>query len=300
MTFQDAIQTLRRLGLTFNQARVYLALARSGTSTAKTISTVSQIPREDVYRIMPQLRRLGLVEKAVVVPAKFKALSMEEALFVLLQRRMEETSELRTKAGELLKNFRQNIAKQNLEEEEPQFILIPERENALQRRRMATNNAQRSLVDVTSWKRFPNGLYTYAEEVEKALDRGVEIRFVTDQPEGKGSIPKIKKDKKYRLVVAAASKGYPGDYSKVIGKKIIGFENLQKKAIVFGAGAKYENKKWQAAGGRLFYVLGEGQNVAQARKMAYNALSLVDVEGNNLHYRRDIGYRDLERLHKLG
>ena len=194
MTFQDAIQTLRRLGLTFNQARVYLALARSGTSTAKTISTVSQIPREDVYRIMPQLRRLGLVEKAVVVPAKFKALSMEEALFVLLQRRMEETSELRTKAGELLKNFRQNIAKQNLEEEEPQFILIPERENALQRRRMATNNAQRSLVAVTSWKRFPNGLYTYAEEVEKALDRGVEIRFVTDQPEGKGSIPKIMAD----------------------------------------------------------------------------------------------------------
>ena len=113
----------------------------------------------------------------------------------------------------------------------------------------------------------------------------------------KGSIPKIKKDKKYRVVVAAASKGYPGDYSKVIGKKIIGFENLLEKAIVFGAGAKYEDGKWVAAGGRLFYVLGEGQNVAQAREMAYNALSLVDVEGNNLHYRRDIGYRDLERLH---
>src|SRR3990167_2718031 len=57
----------------------------------------------------------------------------------------------------------------------------------------------------------------------------------------KGSIPKIKKDKKYRVVVAAASKGYPGDYSKVIGKKIIGFDKLLKTATVFGAGAKYEN-----------------------------------------------------------
>ena len=116
----------------------------------------------------------------------------------------------------------------------------------------------------------------------------------------KGSMHKIKKDNKYRVVVAAASKGYPGDYSKVIGKKIIGFENLLEKAIVFGAGAQYENKKWKAAGGRLFYVLGEGQNVAQARKMAYDALSLVDVACNNLHYRRDIGYRDLERFRKLG
>jgi sugar-specific transcriptional regulator TrmB len=194
MTLQDEIQTLRRLGLTFNQARVYLALARSGMSTARTISTVSKIPREDVYRIMPHLRRLGLVEKGIAAPAKFKAISIEEALFVLLQRRMVETSELQTKAGELLKNFKQNIARLNLEEEEPQFILIPERETALQRRRNATNNAQRSIVAVTSWKRFPRGLYTYAEEVKKALGRGVEIRFVTDQPEKEGSTPKIMAD----------------------------------------------------------------------------------------------------------
>jgi len=114
----------------------------------------------------------------------------------------------------------------------------------------------------------------------------------------KGSMPKIKKDNKYRVIVTAASKGYPGDYSKVIGKEITGFDKLLKKVTVFGAGAKYENKKWKTAGGRLFYVLGEGQNVAQAREMAYNALSLVDVKGNNLHYRRDIGYRDLERFYR--
>ena len=116
----------------------------------------------------------------------------------------------------------------------------------------------------------------------------------------KGSMPKINKDNKYRVVVTAASKGYPGDYSNVVGKEIIGFDKLFKKVTVFGAGVKYENNKWAAAGGRLFYVLGEGQNITQAREMAYNALSLVDVAGNNLHYRRDIGYRDLERFSKLG
>ena len=115
-----------------------------------------------------------------------------------------------------------------------------------------------------------------------------------------GSMPEIKKDNKYRVVVAAASKGYPGDYSKVVGKEIVGFDKLLKVATVFGAGAKFKDGRWVAAGGRLFYVLGEGQNVAQAREMAYNALSLVDVEGNNMHYRKDIGYHDLERLNQRG
>lgn len=116
----------------------------------------------------------------------------------------------------------------------------------------------------------------------------------------KGSTPKIYKDNKYRVVVAAVSRGYPGDYSKALGKKLVGFDKLLKKVIVFGAGVKKENNKWKAAGGRLFHVLGEGQDVAQAREMAYNALSLVDVEGNNLHYRTDIGYRDLKRLNRRG
>jgi len=57
-----------------------------------------------------------------------------------------------------------------------------------------------------------------------------------------------------------------------------------------------KSKKFIASGGRLFYVLGEGKNVALAREKAYNALSSISIGGNNLHYRKDIGYRDLERL----
>lgn len=191
LAFQDEVQTLRRLGLTLDQARVYLTLARSGASTVKTISIVSRIPREDVYRIMPKLQKLGLVEKEITAPAVFKASPIEETLLSLVQRRIEETSELQTKAMEMLRNFKQNSARENVEEEEAQFVLIPGREASLQRRRKKTSNAQRSIVAVTSWNRFPRGLYTYAEEVKKALDRGVEIRFVTDKPESQDSIPKV-------------------------------------------------------------------------------------------------------------
>lgn len=119
---------------------------------------------------------------------------------------------------------------------------------------------------------------------------------------------KIKKDNFYRVVVTAAAKGYPTDYSKVTGKRIVGLEPFFRKPKfsshpeldsgsikIFGAGVKISGKKYIASGGRLFYVMAKGKNVREARQKAYNALSKIKIEGDNLHYRTDIGYRDLER-----
>ena len=59
-----------------------------------------------------------------------------------------------------------------------------------------------------------------------------------------------------------------------------------------------EAGKYFASGGRLFYIVGEGETVIEARRKAYEAMSLVSVEGNNLHFRTDIGWRDVERIKK--
>ncbi len=113
----------------------------------------------------------------------------------------------------------------------------------------------------------------------------------------KGSLQKIIKDKKYRVVVTVASKGYPEDYSKVVGKEIKGLDKLLKNRVkVYGAGVAKKGQKFVVNGGRLFYILGEGENVAEARKKAYNVLSQVSITNIGLHYRKDIGYRDLKRL----
>ena len=82
---QDEItQVLTDLGLTHSQARIYFALSRSGASTAKTISTISRVAREHVYEVLPQLQDLGLVEKIIDVPSKFRALPIEEGLYLSL------------------------------------------------------------------------------------------------------------------------------------------------------------------------------------------------------------------------
>lgn len=109
---------------------------------------------------------------------------------------------------------------------------------------------------------------------------------------------KISRDRKTRIVVSAASRGYPQNYSSVKGKQIFGIENVRKleNIKIYGAGVKMENGKAKASGGRLFHIVGEGKNIIEARKKAYEAMSYMYVEGNNLHYRTDIGWRDIERL----
>lgn len=114
---------------------------------------------------------------------------------------------------------------------------------------------------------------------------------------GKLKKTKIILDKKVRVSVAGCAKGYPDDYSAVKGKEIFGIEKAMKVSgvSVFGSGIKRQGKKFFASGGRIFYVVGEGKNIKEARNKAYKVMNFINIEGNNLHYRTDIGWRDLQR-----
>lgn len=116
--------------------------------------------------------------------------------------------------------------------------------------------------------------------------------------EGRLDEVKVEHDGKSRVVVAGASKGYPGDYSEVKGKQIYGLDKVMALdgIRIYSAGVKKIDSKYQAFGGRLFYIVGEGKDVIEAREKAYGAMNMVSIEGENLHFRKDIGYRDVERL----
>ncbi len=108
----------------------------------------------------------------------------------------------------------------------------------------------------------------------------------------------IRTDNKARVVVTGAAKGYPGNYQEVKGKEIYGLDEARKMNGVrlYGAGIRVEDGRYYANGGRLFYIVGEDENVIDARQKAYGAMAAVSIDGNNLHFRTDIGWRDVERL----
>lgn len=118
--------------------------------------------------------------------------------------------------------------------------------------------------------------------------------------EGKLDRLKIGLDEKVRLSVAGCSRGYPTDYSAVKGKEIFGLIEAMKLPgiTIYGAGIKREGNRFFANGGRVFHLVAEGNNIIQARARVYGAMAMIDVEGDNLHYRTDIGWREVARLRK--
>ncbi len=97
--------------------------------------------------------------------------------------------------------------------------------------------------------------------------------------------------------VVMASEGYPESYD--IGKEITGLEDVdsarahQENLLVFHAGTKRKREKWRTAGGRVLNLVGLGSNLEEALKKAYQATEQIKFAG--AQYRRDIGWRELER-----
>lgn len=105
-------------------------------------------------------------------------------------------------------------------------------------------------------------------------------------------------DKKKRVSIVGAALGYPHHYAQAKEKEIFGIQNVlqMKNIILFGAGISKKQNRYFVNGGRIFHIVGEGENILQARSLAYQAMSMLYIEGNNLHYRTDIGWKDMERF----
>ncbi|MBP7832545.1 MAG: phosphoribosylamine--glycine ligase [Candidatus Levybacteria bacterium] len=106
---------------------------------------------------------------------------------------------------------------------------------------------------------------------------------------------KITLDQKTRVSVAGCASGYPDDYKNVKGKKIFGLETVSKRALLYGSGIAKHEKNLLVNGGRIFHIVGVGKDVIESRAQAYSEISKIFIEDNNLHFRTDIGWKDVER-----
>lgn len=97
----------------------------------------------------------------------------------------------------------------------------------------------------------------------------------------------LKWKNKASVCVVMASKGYPGSYPK--GEEISGLSKLNNSdnTIIFHAGTKKDNNKLLTNGGRVLGVTSLGNNISEAIKNSYQAVS--QISWKNSYYRKDIG-----------
>ena len=98
-------------------------------------------------------------------------------------------------------------------------------------------------------------------------------------------------DERAALGVVMAAAGYPGSCDR--GHPIAGLDDDPPDAKIFHAGTSIDGGRVVTSGGRVLCVCGLGEDVAEARRRAYERVETVGWRG--AWHRRDIGHRAVAR-----
>ena len=183
VTFQsvEAVDVLVKLGLTELQAKTYLTLTQLKTAEVKKIAAQSNIARQDIYRIMPILEELGLVEKIIATPILYKAAPLSEGTLMLFQRRAEEEAQLQNSLKLLVENREEN-SKAAPQEENFEFVITSERKRFVRRLEKAISKAARCEM-ICPGEGFGFVIFNFYECFVSVLSRGGKVRVITRKTE---------------------------------------------------------------------------------------------------------------------
>ena len=189
----ERIRTLQGLGLTNNQAKIYLASLQTGCSTVKSIAHYAQIGREDVYRVLPSLQDLGLLKKHIGSPTLFEPVDPAEVVSLLLGNKMEELSELKAKALQFVEHCK-NQSKDSFSDDS--FVMVTNVNIAINTLIDSIKKTSQSWIFTSGFDRFivrqnmPKK-QLQIKEMYNAVQRGVKIKAVLDQPNDRMKLQKV-------------------------------------------------------------------------------------------------------------
>jgi HTH-type transcriptional regulator, sugar sensing transcriptional regulator len=184
------IKILMDLGLTSLQAKTYLTLTEIGESPIKTIAKNSNVARQNTYQILSELQEIGLIEKVIAKPIKYKALPLTSAAHMLFKNKTEQYRRVEAQTKELLQRTKENKQTAAHLEHSDEFILIPEKEASTLRIEEAYKNARTSVCTVMMLKGTkPIDLQNLPQFLKKAVIRGINVRHITNKPQDCKSIP---------------------------------------------------------------------------------------------------------------
>lgn len=178
----ESLDIFRELGMTTQQTKVYLALSRLEQATARAIAVAAQMDRAEVYRVIPELQKRGLIKKIITTPVAFRAIPLSEGLKILLQENAEKHEETCRQAEQFLRNFSNHNRKKPSQEDTDYCLIsgLKAEECEFLRELKELQNSKDGIFD---WRFLLFGINRYFEENKAALERGVKIRNITHIPE---------------------------------------------------------------------------------------------------------------------
>ncbi len=193
MVFEEEnIQVLKDLGLSSSQGRVYIALLKLGPdSKATTISKFSKVPRQDIYRVLEELNQVGVVEKIISRPIKYCAIPIRKAVSLLLERKKNYILKLENDADALSGRLCENLRDTPVFLTKDRFIMISERESIICKALEQIGASRKKVWMITPCSEVMISLEFALEVMIEACNRGVDVRWITDEPQEYPQLPII-------------------------------------------------------------------------------------------------------------
>jgi len=195
-------KTLYKLGLSKNEVRVYIYIARTGEHKASEISEALSLHRTETYRILRDLEKKGLISSVFEKPLKFIATPFEKALDILIETKKMKINLLEKKKESLVELWL-SFPKPETEHERREVFQILEGEEQISLKAdEILNNAEKEVFvfisenDITNF--YHSGLLDRLEKTSKA---GMNAQLLSNySPKSCFFIEKVKlKKTKYSL-----------------------------------------------------------------------------------------------------
>jgi len=178
MSNNENTDLLLSLGLSLNQAKVYLAILKLEKTTAGQVAKFSKVRREDVYRLLPSLEKMGLIERLMGKPMEIRATPISDALSFMV-------SEQKSKFDERIKGMRVAVQSLSLNDwklpitgEESLYILIAEKKAILAKTSRLIRNSRKEVALIADKVRIIPVLSQFSDECKRAIKKGAQIRLI--------------------------------------------------------------------------------------------------------------------------
>ncbi len=209
---KSAVESLRDLGLTEYEAKVYTALVKIRSGTASDIHLVSGIPRSAVYGALNRLEEWGIVEVQSSKPMRYRAVPPEIALEKLKDRFVAESENALVTLEEIYQT-------QKMEAQEEAIWAINGVKNVSDKIIEMIRGAQNDIIFAASYPSFHEIAKTYPifenvkGEIINKIEEGVTVRVTGSRSE---ELEEITKN-----IQGAQIRAFPSDKSMASGGLLI-------------------------------------------------------------------------------
>ena len=178
MSNDENTDLLLGLGLTLNQAKVYLAILKLEKTTVGQVAKFSKVRREDVYRILPALEKMGLIERLLGKPTEIRATLISDSLTSLVTEEKNRSDERLTGMRSMVQKLSLKDWKQPPPGEESIYILIAEKKAILAKTSELISNSKREVALIADKGRIMPVLSQFSDEYRLAIKKGAVIRLI--------------------------------------------------------------------------------------------------------------------------